>query len=184
MKLILTIALSVLVLAACKNPHGPEAGPAKTSRTISAQVGPLLIEAKALGEAGNYEGALAKVNDAEAVKSTPDDAYVINQMKQYFEVKSSQPSHAQSGGVSSAAEAKAKFANDYNAGRFKDVIADGELLRKFNALDVQSQLVIGQAYFKAGDLAGCAKYIQENFGASPSEDVSELLERCKYLAPY
>jgi len=165
MKLILTIALSVLVLAACKNPHEPEAGPARANRTISAQVGPLLIEAKALGEAGNYEGALAKVNDAEAVKSTPDDAYVINQMKQYFEVKSSHPSPAQ-------------------AGRFKDVIADGELLRKFNALDVQSQLVVGQAYFKAGDLAGCAKYIQENFGASPSEDASELLERCKYLAPY
>ena|SRR6185295_16342205 len=86
--------------------------------------------------------------------------------------------------VSSASDAKAKFAGDYNAGRFKDVIADGELLRKFNALDVQSQLVIGQAYFKAGDLAGCAKYIQENFGSSPSEDASQLLERCKYLAPY
>jgi hypothetical protein len=93
MKLILTIALSVLVLAACKNPHGPEAGPAQAqAHIVSAQVGPLLIEAKALGEAGNYEAALAKVNDAEAVKSTPDDATVINQMKRYFEVKSSHPS--------------------------------------------------------------------------------------------
>ena len=44
---------------------------------------------------------------------------------------------AQPGGISSALDAKAKFANDYNAGRYKDVIADGELLRKFNELDAQ-----------------------------------------------
>jgi len=78
--------------------------------------------------------------------------------------------------VSSASDAKAKFANDYNTGRFKDVIADGEMLRKFNVLDLQSQLVIGQAYFKAGDYAGCVKY------AKPlNSDVARELEaRCAY----
>ena len=78
--------------------------------------------------------------------------------------------------VSSASDAKAKFANDYNAGHFKDVIADGELLRKFNVLDLQSQLVIGQAYFKAGDYAGCVKYAK-----TLNSDVARELEaRCTY----
>jgi hypothetical protein len=61
---------------------------------------------------------------------------------------------AQSGG---AAEAKAKFANDYNAGKWRDVIADADMLKKAGTLDAQSQLIIGQAYFKAGDYAGCVK---------------------------
>jgi hypothetical protein len=82
---------------------------------------------------------------------------------------------AQPGGISSASDAKAKFANDYNAGRFKDVIADGELLRKFNVLDAQSQLVIGQAYYKAGDYAGCVKYTK----ILNSDVARELEARCQ-----
>jgi len=78
-----------------------------------------------------------------------------------------------------AAAARVKFANDYNAGRFRDVIADGELLSKFNVLDAQSQLIIGQAYYKAGDYAGCVRYIHKAFGASPSGTPLELLDRCK-----
>src|SRR5256885_4977319 len=41
--------------------------------TVSSQVGPLLNEAKALMASGNYPGALAKLREAEAVKSTPAD---------------------------------------------------------------------------------------------------------------
>jgi hypothetical protein len=90
-RIVFITLLSAALLSSCSSPS--DTGPAHARpRTVSAQVGPLLIEAKALGEAGNYEGALSKVNDAEAAKSTPDDAYVINQMKQYFEVKSSHPS--------------------------------------------------------------------------------------------
>ena len=84
---------------------------------------------------------------------------------------------AQPGGVSSASDAKAKFANDYNTGRYKDVIADGELLRKFNALDPQSQLIIGQAYYKAGDYAGCVRYAKTLRG---SETAQQLQARCAY----
>jgi hypothetical protein len=83
---------------------------------------------------------------------------------------------AQPGGISSASDAKAKFANDYNAGRFKDVIADGELLRKFNVLDAQSQLIIDQAYYKAGDYAGCVKYAK----TLNSDVAHELQARCAY----
>ena len=85
---------------------------------------------------------------------------------------------AQPGG---AAAAKAKFANDYNAGRFKDVIADGDILKKNGALDAQYQLIIGQAYYKAGDYAGCVEYAQENFDKSPNQPGAQLLERCRSL---
>jgi hypothetical protein len=78
---------------------------------------------------------------------------------------------------SDAQAAKAKFANDYNAGKFKDVIADAEILRKAGALDTQSQLIIGQAYFKAGDYAGCVKYAKTISG---NDTAQELQARCSY----
>ena len=80
---------------------------------------------------------------------------------------------AQSGG---AAAAKTKFANDYNAGKWRDVIADADMLKKAGALDAQAQLVIGQAYFKAGDYAGCVKYAK----TLNSDVAHELQARCAY----
>src|ERR1700721_4117497 len=110
--------------------------------TLSAKVGPLLKEAQALIAAKNYKAAMAKLNEAEAVKSTPDDTAIINQFKSAISISSAAPNTP--GG------AKATFAQDYNAGKFKDVIADAEYLRKNGVFDAQSQLIVGQAYYKAG----------------------------------
>ena len=74
------------------------------------------------------------------------------------------------------AAAKAKFVNDYNAGKWRDVIADADMLRQAGALDAQAQLVIGQAYFKAGDYAGCVKYAK----TLNSDNARELEARCAY----
>jgi hypothetical protein len=139
--------------------------------TVSAKVGPLINEAKALATAGNYSAALAKLKEAEGVKSTPDDTAVINSMKQFIGVKTGDAA------LGGAAGAKAKFANDYAAGKWKDVIADADLLKKNNAFDAQAQLVIGQAYFKANDFAGCVRYIK----TIPQSDTAlELQARCAY----
>jgi hypothetical protein len=136
---------------------------------VSPKVGPLIKEAQSLAQAKNYKGALAKLSEAEAVKSTPDDTTVINQLKQYIAVASAD--------ASTPAGAKAKFANDYNAGRYKDVIADGELLRKFNELDGNNQLIIGQAFYKANDFAGCVRFTK----TLPESDTAlELRARCAY----
>ena len=137
--------------------------------TVSAKVGPLLKEAQALIAAKNYKGALAKLNEAEAVKSTPDDTAIINQFKSAIAISSADPNTP--GG------AKAKFAQDYNAGKFKDVIADAEYLRKNNVFDAQSQLIVGQAYYKAGDYAGCVRYTKTLGG---SDTALELMARCAY----
>jgi hypothetical protein len=139
---------------------------------VSFKVGPLLNEAKALMTSGNYSGAMAKLREAEAVPGrTSEDNEVISKMKQYIGVKTGDAA------LGGAAGAKAKFANDYNAGRWRDVIADADLLRKYNALDGQSQLIIGQAYYKAGDYSGCVRYARSIGG---SDTALELQARCAY----
>ena len=93
---------------------------------------------------------------------------------------------AQSGG---AGDIRAKLAQDYNAGKYRDVITDAAALQKLGALDPQTALVTAQAYFKAGDRAGCAKYIQDDpyLSMDPIIDgehpAAELLERCQQLWP-
>jgi hypothetical protein len=46
-------------------------------------------------------------------------------------------------------------------------------------LDPQTQLIIAQAYYKAGDYAGCVRYIQENFNPPMNQTAALLLERCQ-----
>jgi hypothetical protein len=160
---------SAVLLSSCSSPSDVRPGQCHPC-TVSAGVGPLLKEAQQLIAAKNYEGAMAKVNEAEAVKSNPDDTTVINAMRTYIAYASS----PRPGGP--ASDARAKFANDYNAGKWRDVIADADMLKKVGALDAQAQLVIGQAYFKAGDYAGCVKYAQ----TLNSDDAHELQARCAY----
>jgi len=69
------------------------AGPA-LAMTVSAKVGPLVKEAQQMIAAKNYGGAMARLNEAEAVKSNSDDETVINQMRQFIAVKSSNPTHS------------------------------------------------------------------------------------------
>lgn len=144
------------------------AAPAQAA-TVSAKVGPLLKEAQAMIAAKNYAGAKAKLNEADALKSTPDDAAIINQFRSAISISSADPNTP--GG------AKAKFAQDYNAGKFKDVIADAEYLKKNNVFDAQSQLIVGQAYYKAADYAGCVKYTKS---LGSGETALALQARCAY----
>src|SRR6185312_10066018 len=130
-----------------------------------------LQEAQSLAGQGNYKAAMAKVNEAEAVSGkTAEETQIINQMKNYIAVKSGDPS--------TPAGAEAKFANDYNAGKFKEVIADAEMLRKVGRLDGKNEQLIAQAYYRSGDKAGCVKYIKNTFGANPSDAILEIEMRC------
>ncbi len=63
--------------------------------TVSAQVGPLLRQAQEMIVAKNYKAALVKVNEAEAVKSTSDDAYVIAQFRNAIAGASLDPTQPQ-----------------------------------------------------------------------------------------
>ena len=148
------------------------AAPAQAQATVSAHVGALLQEAQAQAKAGNWKSAMAKVNEAEAAPNkSAADTQVINQMKNFIAVSSGDAS------IGGAVGAKAKFANDYNAGRYRDVIADAETLKKYNAFGPQEQLLVGQAYYKANDFAGCVRYSKTLSG---SDTALELLARCAY----
>src|SRR6185503_14137945 len=138
---------------------------------VRSVVGKPLNEAKALAASGSYSAALARVSAAEAVPNlTPEEKSVISAMRQYIEVKSG----------TGALGTKAKFANDYNAKRYRDVIADGELLRKNGGLDGSSMQIIPQAYYLLGDYHGCSRYIMSNFGSGGGEEVLKLQMRCAY----
>jgi hypothetical protein len=138
---------------------------------LRAAVGKPLSEAKSLAASGSYSAALARVSAAEAVGGlTAEEKAVISQMRQYIEIKSG----------SGALGVKAKFANDYNARRYRDVINDAELLRKNGALDGNAMQVIAQAYYLLGDYSGCSHYIMNNFGSGAGEGVLQLQMRCAY----
>ncbi|MES2472648.1 MAG: hypothetical protein V4601_07385 [Pseudomonadota bacterium] len=144
--------------------------PAYAQATVSARVGAALKEAQALAAAGNYKAAMSKINEADnAPGKTPSDSTVINQMRNFVAVKS--------GDTSTPAGARAKFANDYNAGKWRDVIGAADMLRKYNALGAQEQLIIAQAYYRSGDFAGCSRYVKS---LGNGDTALELAARCAY----
>jgi hypothetical protein len=148
---------------------------APASAAVSAKVGKPLQEAQKLAAEGNYKGAMAKLNEAEAISGkSAEENKIINQMKDFIAVKS--------GDASTPAGAKAKFANDYNARKYKDVIDDGEALKKNGVLDANSTQIIAQAYYLSGDKNGCLKYIKNNFGANLSDTALTLQMRCAFDA--
>ena len=148
---------------------------APASAAVSAKVGKPLQEAQTLANAGNYKGALAKINEAEAIAGkSAEESKIISQMKDFIAIKS--------GDTSTPAGAKAKFANDYNAKKYKDVIADGEVLKGHNALDASSMQIVAQAYYLSGDKNGCLKYIKSNFGANPGDATLQLQMSCAHDA--
>jgi hypothetical protein len=86
--------------------------------------------------------------------------------------------------TSPAGNIRAKLADDDDAGRFRDVIADSAALKKLHAMDNPTALVTAQAYYRSGDKRGCVKYIRENFPfASVNPSIAPLLERCQKSSP-
>ena len=166
-RIVFVTLLSAALLSSCTSPS--ETGPTQAQATVSAHVGALLKEAQTLAGARNWKGAAAKVNEADGqANKTATDTQVISQMRNFIA--------AASGDTSTPAGAKAKFANDYNAGRYRDVIAGAETLEKYNAFGAQEQLLVGQAYYKAGDYVGCVKYAK----TLNSDNGRELEARCAY----
>jgi tetratricopeptide (TPR) repeat protein len=134
--------------------------------TVRPAVGKALQAAIELAKSGNGSGALAKVREAESVGGlTSSEQQAIAQTKEFIAVKTGQ------GNAGGAAGAKAKFAADYNAGRYRDVVADADLLRKYNAYDGQSALVVAQAYYLLGEYSTAMSMLG---GMGDGENVLEL----------
>jgi len=144
------------------------------AQSVSAAVGNPLNQARSLADAGKYREAMEQANAASAAAKSAPERAKVDQMKQYIAIKSGDAS------IGGALGAKAKFAKDYNAGLWKEVIADGDGLAKTNSLDANSHLVIVQAYYQLHDSKGCMNYIR-NHGLG-GEAALTLMQRCAYDA--
>jgi hypothetical protein len=151
--------------AAMLPPAGSFVGTAQAASARPA-VGKPLQQAVALANAGKGAAAMAKVHEAESVsKLTGAEQSLIAQTKQFIAAKT--------GAGGSSLGCKAKFATDYNAGRYKDVVgADAACLRKSGGLDSSSQVIVAQAYYLMGDYPTAIKLLR---GLGNSDQVLSLL---------
>jgi tetratricopeptide (TPR) repeat protein len=142
--------------------------------TVRPQVGAALQAAIKAAASGNGSAAMAKIHEAESVGGlTGPEQQAIAQTKEYVAAKT-----GAGGGVTGA---KAKFANDYNAGHYSSVVGeDADALRKAGAMDGQSQLIVAQAYYLMHNYAECVRYIQSM--GHLGQGALELLNRCAYEA--
>lgn len=140
--------------------------------SVRPSVGKPLQEARSLADAGKGSAAMAKIQEAEGVPNkTPAESQVIEAMKAYVEAKS---------GIGSKG-AQIKFDNDYNAGRYRDVIGpDAEALRSNGILNAENMRIVAQAYYLSGQKAECVRYIKDNFGGGAGEGLLQMLMRCAY----
>jgi tetratricopeptide (TPR) repeat protein len=133
-------------------------------------VGKPLEAAKADVAAHNYSAAMAHVRQAEAVGGlTAEEKSVIAQMKDYIASRS-----GGTVGVSNAIGAQAKFSADYRAGRYRDVIEDMDLLRKYGILNGSNLQYVAQAYYHLGEYRNCVRIARD----SGSSTMLELQVTC------
>jgi hypothetical protein len=124
-------------------------------------VGKPLQEALSLAKSGNYAAACSKVKQAEAVGGlSAEENKTANQMKEYVAAASKGSACADT-----AVGIQAKFNADWNARKYRDVIADEDALRQRGVLNAQSMVVIAQAYEGLGDYRGCMRYADNHASA-------------------
>ncbi len=143
------------------------------------QVGNALKAAISLANEGNASAANAKVREAESVSGlTASEQSLIAQTKQYIAAKTGNFS----GGGGSATAARAKFAADYNAGRYSAVTGeDVDLLKKYGVFGYDDQIIVAQAYYLSGRTEQAVSYLKTlTSGSHPSEAALKLLYSAAY----
>ncbi|MBV9549543.1 MAG: hypothetical protein JO256_07710 [Alphaproteobacteria bacterium] len=145
------------------------------AQEISAAVGNPLTQAKALAKSGNYRAAMQQADAASAAAKTATERQIVDQTKQYIAIEAGKAGDTSVGGAQGA---KAKIAVDAAAGRWKEVIADGEALSKTGGLDATYSLVVAQAYYQLHDPKNCKNYIRSH--GLGGETALQTLQRCAY----
>ena len=147
---------------------------AEAASTVRPQVGAAIQAAIKDAASGNGNAALAKIHEAESQPNlTPSEQDAIAKTKEYVAAKT--------GAGGGATGAKAKFANDYNAGHYSAVVGeDADALRKAGAFDSQSALIVAQSYYLMHNYPECVRYIHQM--GHVGQQGLELLNRCAYEA--
>jgi hypothetical protein len=141
---------------------------------VRAAVGKALQEAIHDAGSGNGSAAMAKIHEAESVPNlTSSEQQAIAQTKEYVAAKT--------GAGGGATGAKAKFANDYNAGRYSAVVGpDADEMRKAGTMGAQDEIVVAQAYYLMHNYQECISHIRSM--GRVGQSTLELLNRCAYEA--
>lgn len=143
--------------------HGYVIGTAEAASVRSA-VGKPLQQAQELAAKGDYKGALAAVNQAEAAPNrTADENKIIDQMRNYVMAKSGNAAVYEqqiAAGKGNASVARNMIRAHYMQKQYSKVIADAAVVKRFGAMDSSIQTLIAQAYFLSGDYAGTIRYLK------------------------
>ena len=175
-----SIALTLLLSAGCAS-IGSETVSIAEAAGVRPQVGKPLQAAIALANKGNASAAMAEVHQAESVGGlTGSEQAAIAQTKQFIAAKTGNFS----GGGGSSTAARAKFAADYNAGRYGAVTGeDVQLLKKYGAFTGEDQIIVAQAYYLSGRSDQAIALLKSiTSGARPSEAALKLLYSAAYKA--
>jgi tetratricopeptide (TPR) repeat protein len=176
-----SIGLALLLTTGCVAILSLGAAPTAQSAGVRPQVGKPLQAAIALANKGNASGAMAEVHQAESVSGlTASEQSAIAQTKQFIAAKTGNFS----GGGGSSTAARAKFAADYNAGRYSAVTGeDVQLLKKYGAFTGEDQVIVAQAYYLSGRADQAVTLLKSmTAGAHPSEAALKLLYSAAYKA--
>ena len=133
------------------------------------QVGNLLKQAISAAQAGRTGDAEAKLREAESVGGlTAGDNQAISQVRSFVEAKSN-------------AGPLAKFINDYNGGKYSEVVGpDAEELRKAGKYGYEQQVIVAQAYYQSGRCAQAISAARDLAGGRASESILSLLYSAAY----
>jgi len=148
--------------------------------TISGPVGRAINESEGLEASGDYKGAMSKMDEADRTpgKTATDQKY-INMMRDHIRVTSADYEN-----FPSPLSAQAKFAKNYNAKSWDQVIKDIDYLRKESLYDTKAQTVIGQVYYFKHDCQQAVQVWQAGieYGRARGQDVlgaTRGIELCK-----
>jgi hypothetical protein len=176
-----SIALTLLVSAGFVSIGALGAVSVVEAAGVRPQVGKPLQAAIALANRGNASAAMSQVHQAESVGGlTASEQQAIAQTKQFIAAKTGNFS----GGGGSATAARAKFAADYNAGRYSAVTGeDVQLLKKYGAFTGEDQIIVAQAYYLSGRTEQAVSLLRSlTSGSHPSEAALKLLYSAAYKA--
>lgn len=139
---------------------------AAEAATVRPAVGRPLQAAVSLANQGQASAALAKVREAESVGGlTGSEQSAIAQTRAYIGAKT--------GAGGSSLGCKAKFATDYNAGRYRAVVGeDADCLHKSGGYGYSEQIIVAQAYYLMGDYGTAIRMLR---GMGDSDQVLSLL---------
>jgi hypothetical protein len=165
-RLLQTLGILALLAAGALAGVSPTPISSAQAATVRPAVGKPLQQAVALANAGKGAAATAKVHEAESVGGlTGGEQAAIAQTRNYIAAKT--------GAGGSAVGCKAKFATDYNAGHYRDVVGpDAACLHKGGGFDFQSQVIVAQAYYLMGDYGSAIRLLK---GLGNSDQVLSLL---------